>query len=194
MAVAVAASAAFLTPIGHKNNTLVLGPGGYRFGDYWRMGLPLEILIISVSVPALLGVLAAVTACRRSAGPGHRAPHRRGPPGGDISDQRKGHSRAINHRLSQGLGAVQAGKPMTAPGEGARVLRIGRLGRLTFRRRLRGGISRRSRSGGDAEKPAASVGRADLDLLPRVRWRPPDRRRRKPPRRPDEAGSAPHPP
>jgi di/tricarboxylate transporter len=54
MAVAVAASAAFLTPIGHKNNTLVLGPGGYRFGDYWRMGLPLEILIISVSVPALL--------------------------------------------------------------------------------------------------------------------------------------------
>ncbi|MDG4647471.1 SLC13 family permease [Roseibacterium sp. SDUM158017] len=54
MAVAVAASAAFLTPIGHKNNTLVLGPGGYRFGDYWRMGLPLEILIVAVSVPALL--------------------------------------------------------------------------------------------------------------------------------------------
>jgi di/tricarboxylate transporter len=41
MAVAVAASCAFLTPIGHKNNTLILGPGGYRFGDYWRMGLPL---------------------------------------------------------------------------------------------------------------------------------------------------------
>jgi di/tricarboxylate transporter len=54
MAVAVAASAAFLTPIGHKNNTLVLGPGGYRFGDYWRMGLPLEVLIIAVSIPALL--------------------------------------------------------------------------------------------------------------------------------------------
>jgi di/tricarboxylate transporter len=54
MAVAVAASAAFLTPIGHKNNTLVLGPGGYRFGDYWRMGLPLEVLIVAVSVPALL--------------------------------------------------------------------------------------------------------------------------------------------
>ncbi|WP_264210263.1 SLC13 family permease [Leisingera thetidis] len=54
MAVAVAASAAFLTPIGHKNNTLVLGPGGYRFGDYWRMGLPLEILVIAVSVPAIL--------------------------------------------------------------------------------------------------------------------------------------------
>jgi di/tricarboxylate transporter len=54
MAVAVAASAAFLTPIGHKNNTLILGPGGYRFGDYWRMGLPLEALIIAVSVPMLL--------------------------------------------------------------------------------------------------------------------------------------------
>ncbi|MEY8842424.1 SLC13 family permease, partial [Cribrihabitans sp. XS_ASV171] len=54
MAVAVAASAAFLTPIGHKNNTLVLGPGGYRFGDYWRMGLPLEIIVIAVSIPAIL--------------------------------------------------------------------------------------------------------------------------------------------
>ncbi|WP_282151675.1 SLC13 family permease [Ruegeria atlantica] len=54
MTVAVAASAAFLTPIGHKNNTLVLGPGGYQFGDYWRMGLPLEILIIAVSIPAIL--------------------------------------------------------------------------------------------------------------------------------------------
>lgn len=54
MAVAVAASCAFLTPIGHKNNTLILGPGGYRFGDYWRMGLPLEILVIAVSVPSIL--------------------------------------------------------------------------------------------------------------------------------------------
>ncbi|MBT8155571.1 SLC13 family permease [Epibacterium ulvae] len=54
MAVAVAASAAFLTPIGHKNNTLVLGPGGYRFGDYWRMGLPLEILVVVVTIPAIL--------------------------------------------------------------------------------------------------------------------------------------------
>ncbi|EBA16556.1 trkA-C domain protein [Roseobacter sp. SK209-2-6] len=54
MAVAVAASAAFLTPIGHKNNTLVLGPGGYQFGDYWRIGLPLEVLIIAVSIPAIL--------------------------------------------------------------------------------------------------------------------------------------------
>ena len=54
MAVAVAASAAFLTPIGHKNNTLIMGPGGYRFGDYWRMGLPLEILIIAVGIPTIL--------------------------------------------------------------------------------------------------------------------------------------------
>ena len=54
MAVAVAASSAFLTPIGHKNNTLILGPGGYRFGDYWRMGLPLEILVIVVSIPSIL--------------------------------------------------------------------------------------------------------------------------------------------
>jgi di/tricarboxylate transporter len=56
MGVAVAASCAFLTPIGHKNNTLIMGPGGYQFGDYWRMGLPLEILIIAVSVPAILMV------------------------------------------------------------------------------------------------------------------------------------------
>ena len=54
MAVAVAASSAFLTPIGHKNNTLILGPGGYRFADYWRMGLPLELLVIAVSVPTIL--------------------------------------------------------------------------------------------------------------------------------------------
>ena len=54
MTVAVAASCAFLTPIGHKNNTLILGAGGYKFGDYWRMGLPLEILIIAVSIPMIL--------------------------------------------------------------------------------------------------------------------------------------------
>ena len=54
MAVAVAASSAFLTPIGHKNNTLILGPGGYDFGDYWRIGLPLEIIIVAVSIPAIL--------------------------------------------------------------------------------------------------------------------------------------------
>ncbi len=56
MTVAVAASCAFLTPIGHKNNTIILGPGGYRFGDYWRMGLPLELIVIAVAVPALLVV------------------------------------------------------------------------------------------------------------------------------------------
>jgi len=56
MAVAVAASCAFLTPIGHKNNTLVMGPGGYRFGDYWRMGLPLEFIVIAVSLPMILWV------------------------------------------------------------------------------------------------------------------------------------------
>ena len=54
MAVAIGASCAFLTPIGHQNNVLVMGPGGYRFGDYWRMGLPLEILIVAVSVPLIL--------------------------------------------------------------------------------------------------------------------------------------------
>ena len=54
MAVAVASSCAFLTPIGHKNNTLILGPGGYAFADYWRMGLPLELIIVAVGVPAIL--------------------------------------------------------------------------------------------------------------------------------------------
>ena len=56
MGVAVAASCAFLTPIGHKNNTLIMGPGGYRFGDYWRMGLPLEMLIVAVSIPMIMWV------------------------------------------------------------------------------------------------------------------------------------------
>ena len=56
MGVAVAASCAFLTPIGHKNNTIILGPGGYKFGDYWRIGLPLEVLVIVVAVPTLLVV------------------------------------------------------------------------------------------------------------------------------------------
>jgi di/tricarboxylate transporter len=54
MAVAIASSCAFLTPIGHQNNALILGPGGYRFGDYWRMGLPLEVLVVAVSVPVIL--------------------------------------------------------------------------------------------------------------------------------------------
>lgn len=54
MSVAVAASCAFLTPVGHKNNIIVMGPGGYRFGDYWRMGLPLEILVVLVGLPMIL--------------------------------------------------------------------------------------------------------------------------------------------
>jgi len=56
MAVAVGASCAFLTPIGHQNNALVMGPGGYKFSDYWRMGLPLEVLIAVVAVPMILWV------------------------------------------------------------------------------------------------------------------------------------------
>ena len=54
MSVAVGASCAFLTPIGHQCNTLVMGPGGYKFGDYWRVGLPLEIIIVIISVPTIL--------------------------------------------------------------------------------------------------------------------------------------------
>jgi di/tricarboxylate transporter len=56
MAVAVGSSCAFLTPIGHQSNVLVMGPAGYRFGDYWRMGLPLEILIVVVALPVILWV------------------------------------------------------------------------------------------------------------------------------------------
>lgn len=56
MAVALGASCAFLTPIGHQSNTLVLAPGGYRFGDYWRVGLPLEVLIVAIAIPLLLAV------------------------------------------------------------------------------------------------------------------------------------------
>ena len=54
MAVAIGASCAFLTPIGHQNNTLILGPGGFGFGDYWRLGLPLELVVAAVAVPMLL--------------------------------------------------------------------------------------------------------------------------------------------
>jgi di/tricarboxylate transporter len=56
MAVAVGASCAFLTPIGHQNNALILGPGGFRFGDYWRFGLPLEIIVVAMATPMLLWV------------------------------------------------------------------------------------------------------------------------------------------
>ncbi len=54
MTVAVGASCAFLTPIGHQSNTLVMGPGGYHFGDYWRMGLPLTILLLIVTIPLII--------------------------------------------------------------------------------------------------------------------------------------------
>ena len=54
MAVAVGASCAFLTPIGHQCNAIILGPGGYKFSDYWRMGLPLEILIVILGTPLII--------------------------------------------------------------------------------------------------------------------------------------------
>jgi di/tricarboxylate transporter len=54
MAVAVGAACDFLTPIGHQCNTLVMGPGGYRFGDYWRLGLPLSIIVVLLGVPLIL--------------------------------------------------------------------------------------------------------------------------------------------
>lgn len=56
MSVAVGASCAFLTPIGHQNNALVMGPGGYKFSDYWRIGLPLEIIIALVATPMIMYV------------------------------------------------------------------------------------------------------------------------------------------
>ncbi|MEX2476348.1 SLC13 family permease [Marinobacter sp.] len=54
MAVAVGASCAFLTPIGHQSNALVMEPGGYRFGDYWRLGLPMSMLVTAVAVPMIM--------------------------------------------------------------------------------------------------------------------------------------------
>jgi len=54
LAVAIGAGCDFLTPIGHQCNTLVMGPGGYKFGDYWRLGLPLSILVVLVGVPMLI--------------------------------------------------------------------------------------------------------------------------------------------
>ncbi|MDE0797229.1 MAG: SLC13 family permease [Alphaproteobacteria bacterium] len=54
MAVAIGSSSAFLTPIGHQSNLLVMGPGGYRFGDYWRMGLPLTAVTFAVAAPLLV--------------------------------------------------------------------------------------------------------------------------------------------
>ena len=54
MGVCLASSAAFLTPIGHQSNTLVMGPGGYRFGDYWKLGLPHELVYLGAAVPLIL--------------------------------------------------------------------------------------------------------------------------------------------
>ncbi|XKE46642.1 anion permease [Halomonas organivorans] len=54
MVVAISASCAFLTPIGHQSNTLVMGPGGYRFGDYWKLGLPLSLAVMMVAIPMIL--------------------------------------------------------------------------------------------------------------------------------------------
>jgi di/tricarboxylate transporter len=56
MAVAVGAACDFLTPIGHQCNTLVMGPGGYRFDDYWRLGLPLSLIVILLGVPLIMVV------------------------------------------------------------------------------------------------------------------------------------------
>jgi di/tricarboxylate transporter len=56
MAVAIGASCDFLTPVGHQSNTLVMGPGGYKFTDYWRLGLPLSILVVLVGVPLIMMV------------------------------------------------------------------------------------------------------------------------------------------
>jgi di/tricarboxylate transporter len=53
MAVAIGAACDFLTPIGHQCNTLVMGPGGYRFGDYWKLGLPLSLLVVALGVPLI---------------------------------------------------------------------------------------------------------------------------------------------
>jgi di/tricarboxylate transporter len=54
MAVALGAGSDFLSPIGHQSNTLVMGPAGYRFGDYWRLGLPLSLIVIGVGVPLIV--------------------------------------------------------------------------------------------------------------------------------------------
>lgn len=53
MVTAVAASSAFLTPIGHQANILVMGPAGYRFGDYWRLGLPMTLLTLGIAAPLI---------------------------------------------------------------------------------------------------------------------------------------------
>jgi di/tricarboxylate transporter len=56
LAIAIGSASPYLTPIGHQSNTLVMGPGGYQFGDYWRLGLPLDAVILLVGVPMILWV------------------------------------------------------------------------------------------------------------------------------------------
>ena len=75
MAIAIGAACDFLTPIGHQCNTLVMGPGGYRFGDYWRLGLPLSIMVVLAGVPliALFWPLQAGLVLLRRSGRGGRS-------------------------------------------------------------------------------------------------------------------------
>jgi di/tricarboxylate transporter len=54
MAVAIGAAVPFLTPIGHQSNILVMGPGGYNFSDYWRLGLPLSLTVAAVALVMIL--------------------------------------------------------------------------------------------------------------------------------------------
>jgi len=56
MGVTIAASCSFLTPLGHKNNLLIMGPAGFHFGDYWQLGLPLSVVVLATAIPMLLWV------------------------------------------------------------------------------------------------------------------------------------------
>jgi hypothetical protein len=100
MAVAVGASCAFLTPIGHQNNTLILGPGGFRFGDYWRLGMPLQLLVIAVSIPMLLLVWPLL---------------RRAAPGLDYMRPGCGSCSAMSPRASSGSPAAWPCEPWPSP-------------------------------------------------------------------------------
>ena len=59
MAIAIGAASPYLTPIGHQSNTLVMGPGGYQFGDYWRLGLPMDLVILTTAVPMIMWIWGA---------------------------------------------------------------------------------------------------------------------------------------
>lgn len=56
MAVAISSSCAFMTPIGHQSNTLIMGPGGYHFSDYWQMGLPVSLLFLLIGGPTIIWI------------------------------------------------------------------------------------------------------------------------------------------